>query len=187
MESLQGELKRTNGSTVRAIRDGARAASEGQRDVVSFATLEDWRDRTDGNNFHLDTGAPLWNQYLVFYATLEEPVGRLVRMRLDPNPPPEAPRAIPMSDLDDLHNNNPTLNTFDGGAPPYIVLSKNVVEFKFTPGLDGAGKETGEFEATLKLKQKSAKSAVESHRLREFDYYEIQVSVRPENSFPNSL
>ena len=182
-ESLQLEMKRTNRSSVRI--ENINDTSDGEavrRDVVSFISLQDWKAKGDDHNFDRLTRAPLWNRYVVFYATSED-IGRLVRLRADPNPAPNAPTKIPSADLDNLHFDNPQLNKIDGEIPEYIELSKSVLSFE-ADEVKQAGQTTGEYDILLKLKQKRSHSQIESGEAREYDHYELSLRIRPENSFP---
>ncbi|MCA9779756.1 MAG: type II secretion system protein [Candidatus Eremiobacteraeota bacterium] len=183
IESLQMELKRSARASVYPESGPSRSMIvEGQtvqRDVISFATLKDFRDISSSENYDPTTGAPLWNRYWVYYATKEEE-GRMVRLKVDPDPAPEAPVPLPQSDFERLYYDNPSSNTFEGQNPPYVVLAKNVYDFRVT-GVEGA------FFISLKLKEKHQKETVEAGERRPYDYYEIDLSIRPENSFPNDL
>lgn len=191
MESLQTELKRSNRASVTVLDGPSRtitAPVEGpvQRNGVSFLTLKNWQDKTNPNNFDLESQAPLWNRYLVFYATKDE-IGQFIRVKADPNPAPEGAIEMVQDDLDLLLRDDPSLNNFAGGTPPYTILTKNVLEFSAEEGKDGLGKLTGDYKFSLKLKQKKAKGPVGPGPTRPFDYYEIEVVIKPENSYPNDL
>ena len=181
-ESLQKELKRTNESTVDIVHDSRALSLDGQtvhRDVICFATLKNWHDRLNTNNFDLESRAPLWNRYMVYYATME-PKGRLIKLRVDPAPPPEAPTRLGTTDLSRLYYDNPQANRYAGSMPSYSVLSPNVQDFDIAR----SSSSPGAFDISLKLKQKHPKGSVEPGARREFDFYELQLTVRPENSFP---
>lgn len=203
IESVQAELKRCNIASfdhLHGTADSREAtATEGtmDRDAICFATLQDWHDKTNPNNFDLETQAPLWNRYLIYYATREE-TGRLIRLKIDPNPPPNGARQLPRDDFDGLVFDNPSLNKFDGKTSPYVELAKNVLEFKVLTRSDSADTdaidadvasklERGEILVSLKLKQKKQKGPVGPGPIRNFDYYELRVNLRPENSYPNNL
>ncbi|HIB64582.1 MAG TPA: prepilin-type N-terminal cleavage/methylation domain-containing protein [Phycisphaerales bacterium] len=182
-ESLQLEMKRTNRSSVRILPVNDTSDGEAvRRDVVSFISLKDWKAKGDDDNFDRVTRAPLWNRYVIFYATGED-IGRLIRLRADPNPAPNAPVRIPTDDLDKLHFDNPSLNRIDGEVPEYIELSKSVFSFE-TDEVKLAGRTTGEYDILLKLKQKRSRDQIESAEAREYDHYELSLRIRPENSFP---
>lgn len=186
IESLQMELKRsTLASVLRDAKDNTSARTisvdgeDVQRDVISFATLENFRDINNSENYDRSTGAPLWNRYWIYYATTE-PEGRIIRMKVAPDPPPEGPLPLRRSDFDRLHYDNPGTNTFEGENPQYVVLAKNVYHFSIE-------KSGGSFLVFLKLREKHQKEAVKVKQRREYDYYEMKVSITPENSFPNDL
>ena len=196
LESIQGEMKRTNRTSIQQEARTINVDVEGKstpvsRDAFSFVTLQKWGDRTNSNNYDLASGAPLWNRYIVFYATQEE-VGKIIRLKLDPSPPPQAPRALPLTDLVKVLSDNPKLNKYDGITPPFVTLSTKVQSFTFEEGKQlnsttGLTERTGDYTVSLKLKEKHSKSATDGHLNREFDYYELRMTVRPENSFPANL
>ncbi len=185
IESLQTELKRSALGSVTLRNDSTRAALvDGEtvsRDVVNFATLQSWQDRTNSINFDLQTGVPKWNRYLTFYATTE-PEGQLIRHRVDPNPPPETPLPISRDDFASLYYDDPSVNLFDGARPQYIALCKNVHEFSIERPLGESS-----FLVHLKLKERHTSSPQYGGQRRAYDYYELALTIRPENSFPNDL
>ena len=178
VESLQAELKRSAQSSVylenSATRDLLVDGQTVDRDVIAFATLKDWRDRTSSENFDLETGAPKWNRYWVFYAT-KEPEGRLIRHKVDPNPPPEAPIPMISEEVETLFYDDPQTNSFDGQTPPFATLAKNVYSFKIG---DFQG---GSYPVTLKLREKHKQEAAEQGLRRDYDYYELKLRIAPEN------
>lgn len=194
MESLQAELKRSSIASVDHLHgyDNGRTVTsvEGtvNRDAISFVTLDNWKDKTDGVNFDLKTQVPLWNTYMVFYATKEE-IGRLIRLRVSPNPPPHGTVRFARSQFLNIIEDDPESNHFDGKIPPYVALAKNVLEFQVITNddTDGAHLGRGEVEISIKLKQKHQQRPNSSEPAREFDYYELRVNSRPENSYPNNL
>lgn len=203
MESIQAELKRSNIASVDHLHgsDDSREATVADgtvdRDALCFVTLQNWQDKTNPNNFDLESQAPLWNRYLIYYSTRDE-IGRLLRLKIDPNPPPQGAKLLPRDDFEGLVFDNPTLNQFDGKTAPYVELAKNVLEFKVLTLDDdtdtdindatAASKlQRGEILASLKLKQKKQKGPVGPGPIRDFDYYELRVNIRPENSYPNNL
>lgn len=196
VENLQRELKRSHFSSSTPIYGSSRnMIVDGEtvhRDVLCFAGLKDWNTITDSNNFDQVTGAPLWNRYWVYYAT-KEPEGRLIKTKVEPNPPPEAPARLPLADLERLYYDDPSLNSFDGINPDYVALTKNVLSFKVSDRPRGQSEAPpveipeGSIEIDLKLREKHKTGAVEPGARREYDYYEIKLSVRPENTFPNAI
>ena len=184
IESLQVELKRSAIASVLVENDSARSLTiEGeivQRDVISFATLKNFRDISNSENYDPDTGAPLWNRYLVYYATKDE-IGRMIRLKVDPDPAPEGPLPMLKDDFDRLYYDNPNTNSFEGQTPQFVELAKNVYDFRISDP------ERGSYSISLKLKEERLQEAVTVERRRTHDYYEIKLSISPENSFPNDL
>lgn len=185
IESLQTELKRSALGSVTLRNDGSRRVEiDGEmvsRDVINFATLQNWQDRTNSLNFDLQTGVPKWNRYLTFYATTE-PEGQLIRHRVDPNPPPETPLPILRDEFALLYFNDPMTNIYDGARPQYLALAKNIHEFSIERPLG-----EGSFQVRLKLKERHTASPQSGLQRRTHDYYELALTIRPENSFPNDL
>jgi type II secretory pathway pseudopilin PulG len=184
LESIQYEMKRTNASSVTVINDATRRATvEGanvQRDLVCLAGLQKWHDRTNSNNYDLETGAPKWNRYWIFYTNLEAQ-GKLFRLRVDPAPPPEVPVRLPLADLDQLHHDDPGLNQYSGETPAYSTLAQKVKEFK----IEGPSQTGGEFYSfSLLLKKKATAGSTEGAQRRPFDFYEVKLDVKPENTYP---
>lgn len=185
VESLKTELSRSARSSIDLLGedDPSRSISvEGQsvrRDVISMAALKKWQDFTSSENYDLESAAPKWNRYLIFYATKAE-IGQIIRVKLDPTPPPEAPRRILSSDLDATINDDPNLNRYAGEVPSYVALARNVHEFKITP--DGGG-----FSVSLKLKERHITEAIEPGARRPYDFYELKLTVTPGNTYPNDL
>lgn len=184
VESLQHEFKRSSHASVSILNDASRAMTvEGtpvQRDVVCFGSLKDWSDKTSSENFDLETTAPKWNRYWVFYATKEEE-GRFIRLKADPSTPPDAPLRLIKSKFDLLYNDDPNANSFEGITPTYVSLAKNVFHFSIQEP------QRGSYQFSLKLKEKHQLDSTEPGARRPFDYYELQLSIRPENSFPNDF
>lgn len=67
-------------------------STEGQRDALSLSGLSDW---DDSSNFDSATDRPLWNRYIVWYASLE-PKATLYRQVVDPG----SQILTPYNDLD---------------------------------------------------------------------------------------
>lgn len=184
VESLKAELMRSAQSSVYLDNSSAREMTvDGEtvhRDVMAFATLKNWHDKTNSENFEIETGAPRWNRYCIFYAS-REPDGQLIRLKVDPNPPPEAPIPLLRDQVSKLHYDDPQLNNFDGATPSFTILARNVYSFKIESLLEGS------YPITLKLREKHQVEAVEQGRRRDFDYYELKTRIIPENSFRNDL
>ncbi len=184
IEGLQLELGRSAHTSVRIVNDSSRQVDidgeQYQRDVISFVALEKWYDGLNTAQYDPDTGAPLWNRYWVYYAD-RSPEGKVYRLKVDPDPPPLAAVRLPRDQFDDLYNDDPNSNLFSGKLPGYTMLAKNVEEFSVKKVTEG------EFNISIKLKEKHQKRPSEDGKVREFDFYEIQTNIRPHNSYPNNF
>lgn len=192
MESLQVELTRTSLPTIKLMNDTSREMTIDtevvRRDAISFAGLQNWRRKSDSLNYDPDTGAPLWNRYHIFYAT-KDTEGQLIRVKIDPSPPPNAPLPMLTTDFDQVYNDDPNLNDFDNETPPYVVLSKNAYDFRINEELVfyDARKRRVSYDVALKLREKHKLEGQESGARRQYDYYELKLRLEPGNSFPNDL
>lgn len=178
---LQKELKRTNRGTVSSA-DRTNAIINKDRDAVSVGGLQDWSDRSNGNNFDLNSGLPKWNRYVIYYATVGPEKGTIYRLSVDPNPPPEAPTPIDPLVLQSTINDDPNSNLFDGANPAYVLLSENVEEFKVI--LDQP--EPGHCEIRLRLSSRRPPRPGGNADSEE-ETYEIVTSVATENSYPEEF
>ena len=182
---LQTELKRTNRGTVSTADRTCPVTINGRqpdRDGVSIGGLKDWTDRSNGNNFDLNSGQPKWNRYIIYYATVNPEAGTIYRLSVDPNPAPEAPLPIDPLELQALVNDDPNLNLFDGATPGYVLLSENVEEFRVVRDEP----EPGAFEVSLKLRSRRPPRPG-GNAAGEQETYEIVTSVATENTYPENL
>lgn len=181
MDGLQSELKRTSGSSVLFKRDLTRIRTvEGSpvhRDVVSFVSLKDWTDPTNTENFDVLNAQPKWNRYWVFYATTDQDRGNLVRLKVDPLPPPVAPRRLALDELDLLCRNDPALNSYGGITPAFVYLARNVHEFRFEAN------SINQYQISLKLREKR-RQRPDGGPVQGDETYQLIMSVRPENTVP---
>lgn len=98
---------------------------EGQtvpRHALSLLCLEDW---SDGANINTTAAAPLWDRYMVLYATRANP-GQLVKQYYQPA---GAPYQGPMGSLAALLSDTPLSNP---GAASLHVLSQSLESFRVT-------------------------------------------------------
>ncbi len=98
---------------------------EGQtvaRHALSLPCLENW---SDGSKFNTSSAAPLWDRYMVLYATRANP-GLLAKQYYKPA---GAPYQGPMGNLSALLSDNPTFNP---GYSSLQVLSKNIESFQLS-------------------------------------------------------
>lgn len=198
-EGLQTDLKRSGFGSVSFRNDTSRASivdgNTVSRDVINFIGLQNWTVDPDDINYSIESGAPLWNRYWTYYATTDNPIGMLVRHKVDPNPPPHATTPMLTDQIDDMIFDDPLLNSFDGKTPEHSVLSKHVLSFSVnrTEAADGTLENpgqptapTGSFDLMLKLRKRHEREAGETGSRRDFDYYQIKFSIRPQNSFPRN-
>lgn len=179
-DALTEDLERSSQASVSVLSGATRSVAIDtetvQRDVISFASIKNWRDHTNSENYNLDNGAPLWNRSLVYYAT-QETEGRFIRLRVDPIPPPETATPLLKKDLDKLHGDDPTTNVYGGETPPFAVLARTVYAFKV------GALEQGSYPITLKLRTRHVTEAVEPGARRPFDYYQLDLRLAPENGY----
>lgn len=181
MDGLQAELKRTSGTSVLFKHDASRTRTvDGatvQRDVVSFISLKDWTDPTNTENFDVLGAQPKWNRYWVFYATTDADRGNLVRLKVDPVPPPIAPRRLAMDELNLLCRDDPSLNSYDGVTPAFVYLARNVYEFNFE------AQQGYQYNISLKLQEKR-RLRPDGGVVSGMETYQLLMTVRPENTVP---
>jgi type II secretory pathway pseudopilin PulG len=184
MDGLQADMKRTSGSSVVFRNDASRTRLiDGvtvHRDAVCFAGLKDWSDPTSTENFDVTNAQPIWNRYWVYYATADADRGRLVRLKVDPTPPPIAPRRMLTGELDQLSRNDPSLNSYSGLTPAYVYLAANVYEFHCT------SVSRNQFQVSLKLQEKR-RLRPDGGTIQGFETYQLIMNVRPENTIPQDL
>ena len=74
------------------------------RDGLSVAAMDDWDNPA---NYDPVTSLPLWNQYIVYYATNDGDFGKLYRQLIDPGAPTGG---LPYPTLSANMRNDPSLN-----------------------------------------------------------------------------
>lgn len=139
-----------------------------QRDALAVATLDDWL--TPASYDPVDS-RPLWDQYVVYYATTE-PEGRLIRQVIQSGAPPyTGPLPLGPAQLDD----DPAVNA--GTIVTTQVLATSVDAFEVLVNPDGI------VEASLRLRRAGMKrpdGAENADESLELDFF-----IRPENSPPS--
>jgi hypothetical protein len=109
--------------------------------------------------------------------------GHLVKVKAKPNPPPGAPIPILTDSLERLYYDDPSTNIFDGVTPDYVVLTRNVLNFKVEP-IDA---NAANYDLTLELRDEHQTGPVEPGARRKYDHYELKLTIRPENSYPRQF
>lgn len=184
MDGLQADLKRTASKSVLILNNSARTrtldTTTVHRDAVSLISLKDWSNPNNTENFDLAGSQPKWNRYWVYYATTDDDRGRMVRLKIDPLPPPISPTPLAVIKFAGLCRDNPSLNQFDGAVPPHSYLCRNVYEFK----ADRDGNNS--FRLSLKLQEKR-QLRPDGGVVQGTETYQLQMFVRPENTYPQDL
>lgn len=181
MDGLQADLKRSSDTSILLANDAARTrVVDGvtvHRDAISFITLKNWSNPADVDNFEVPGGQPKWNRYWVFYATTNADRGQMVRLKVDPSPPPIAPIPLTMSDLSHLIQDDPSLNLFQGAVPAFVFLARNVYDFSVTRAA------ANEFSISCKL-QERRQLRPDGGIIQGVETYQLLMRVRPENTYP---
>jgi hypothetical protein len=184
MDSIQSDLARTAISSVLPKNSGPDLTRQRtinsevvQRDVLSFVTLQNWTNPQDSHNFNVvEGGQPIWNRYLVYYATRDQDKGLLFRLKIDPSPPPISPLPMLNTKLNLVTRDNPDLNAYDGRRPECMTLAKNVHEFSVLT--DGE-----RVQISLKLRERR-QNRPDGGPAKGEEAYELQLLVRPQNTYP---
>lgn len=69
-----------------------------RRDVVCMLDLSNWNDPSLFDEY----GLPLWDRYVVYFATSDQEQGRLIRLELTPDPSPAPGAGLPIAPLPTL-------------------------------------------------------------------------------------
>lgn len=143
---LQGEVRRSSASLVTVLRASDRQVEGHCRHGICLSSLKDWRAESS-----YDQGSPRWDEFVLFYATMQTP-GRLLRRVYHPA---GAPFSAPMTGL------SAATDLLDQGSPDTSVLAQHVEEFKLT--YDGG---SGVLEASLQLRRRAGRTP-EGNRVNE--------------------
>ena len=143
-----------------------RSVGTSRRHMLCMSSLSDWNDLT---LYDVNSGMPRWNRYLLYYATLEVPLGGLIRLEL------EAPASGPWSAFKALVPPSSGLP-----ASPFAgakitrgqILTAEVLEFGVTPA-DKA------LHCTLKLRRQD--TATMGGQKRRDEVFQLDIEARPRN------
>jgi type II secretory pathway pseudopilin PulG len=140
------------------------------RDGLCFNGLQKLLD--DGS--YDSNGFPRWDCYIVYFATLDEPDGKMVRMALQDNDvPPDDVLSVPRSlATSDLSLTNPEL--LQGNVR---VLSNQVMDFEVAT-------DQGNQLITLKLRLRGKAGHQNMGGRSTAEILEIHTAVRPANTWP---
>ncbi len=142
----------------------------GSRDALAVTTLSDWQapSRYDGV-----TGRPLWDRYVVWYATQEEP-GRLIRQVVAPGG-----GGLTLTEAyQDLSSNLSEISP-EGNRDVLVTryLSEGLESFRVTPRL-----QNGTVQVQIQLRSEGGRRAQSMERATE--NLELTLTFRLRNTWP---
>lgn len=117
-----------------------------------------------------DSGKPLWDCYVLYFATRDDPDGRLVRALVDDSPRSEVARTLTGFSVADMSASNP--NLLDDSLR---VLSQQVYAFGAT--LDTTNQLV---QVHVKLRGRAGRREGKSTA----EHLEVRFSLRPANTWP---
>lgn len=144
---LQGEVRRSSAGLASLVRGSDRQLNGQSRDGICISSLRDWRSAA---SYDMD-GTPQWDEFVLYYATLQNP-GRLLRRAYRPA---GAPFSEPMVGL------AAATHLLDQGDPETSVLAQHVEEFRLV--YDGG---SAILEASLRLRRRAGRTP-EGNRVNE--------------------
>lgn len=133
---IQGEVRRSSVSLVSLVQGPDRQLGLLSREGICLSALRDWRSPASYD----PSGTPLWDEFVLYYATMQTP-GRLLRRTFHPA---GSPYTAPMTGL--------TLLDQPGGSET-AVLAQHLEEFKLR--YDGGA---GVLEASLLLRRRAGRT-----------------------------
>ncbi len=167
--SLQNELRRSARSSVTCVTN-LTTPNNLRRDGVCFLAVSDWKSAAAFNSTY---GMPNFDRYVNYYATTEEPTGRLIRSLYTTTPDYTCPPMASFS-LSANCRANPAFNT---GVNASVQLGDDIRVFRVTELGDGRLLASIElFRAGLKGPSDGTKQHDQS--------YQLDVEVFPFNTWP---
>ena len=139
------------------------------RDALCFVSVKDWRATT----FDPVSIEPNWDCYIIYYATKEEPHGRLIRAVVEPNKVSAAPWNRFLRNPDRYIEDDPSRN--GSRQLSYRVLASNVAEFRCS-----ASAGLGHVNLRLRLRENTSKFSASG--AREGSTFELKYEVTPNNT-----
>lgn len=135
------------------------------RDAISMSALDDWKD---DSNYDATTLRPLWNRYLVWYATTNSPTGSLYRQVISPSVPAGGLiTPYPISSDPEAHTNVVYTRT----------LSEDVLDFK-----TGMNFNNMTISATIQLQAKGGQRPGANVKTEE--NLKVEFIFQPKNNWP---
>lgn len=165
---LQRDLELTNFWQISHV---PRTVGSEPRDAMALVGLGDWQSPS---NFQVASDRPLWDRYIVWYATQQSP-GRLVRQLVQPPLSGNPFYTGSYSGLStSLSDSDPGSNRF---ASQTRVLSETVSEFELVPRL-----QNGTVRARIRLKALGGNRQL-SHKQTQ-ENLEVVMTFYPHNTWP---
>jgi prepilin-type N-terminal cleavage/methylation domain-containing protein len=119
---LQADVRRSSASLLSIAADAGRSVDGQRRDGVCVSALRDWR----AGSSYSPQAEPLWDEYVVYYATREQP-GRLIRQL---HHPAGAPYSMPLAGFAPASHMND--DSGSNGADQTTVLAQNLEQFRIS-------------------------------------------------------
>ena len=166
---LERDLELTNFWQIQHV---ARTVGSETRDAMALVGLGDWRR---ASNFQSGSDRPLWNRYIVWYATQQSP-GRLVRQVVIPPLPAGIPYfngpylglSSSLSDID------PESNSF---ASQSRILSEDLLDFEISPRL-----QNGTVRTKIRLRSVGGNRQLSGKQTEE--NLQVVLTFHPHNTWP---
>ncbi len=150
----------------------AREVNSRVRGGLSLASLNDWDDPLNFDTATTPpTYRPMWNRYIVWYADMSSPTGKLYRQLVQPT---SVPLTSPYSLLQDNISDNPSANS---DVIYSRTLSENVIEFE--PLVDY---RDGTITTTICLQADGIQRP--GTQVRTQDNLQVTFTFQPKNSWP---
>lgn len=167
--SLQNELRRSARSSVTTLTQ-VTSPNSLRRDAICFAGVSDWGSAAAFNTTY---GMPNFDRYVNYYATTEEPVGRLIRSLYTTVPDYTCP-PMPGFTTATHCRLDPSLNA---GVNSSVELGDDVRVFQVTELGDGR------LRASVELFRPGLKGPSDGHKKAD-QSYQLDVEVFPFNTWP---
>ena len=147
----------------------SRPTADGSRDALALSSMDDWRD---ASSYDTVTLRPLWNRYVVWYAT-NGPTGKLYRQLVAPSVPSGGFIAA-YGDLSTNINSDPDTNS---DVVYSRLLSEDVIDFATSTRF-----QNGTITATIRLQATGNARAATLEKTE--DNLQVTFTFQPKNRWP---
>jgi hypothetical protein len=147
-----------------------RPVGASDRDALGMPTLDNWNDDT---NFDPVSLRPMWNRYIVWYATTASPTGALYRQIIEPAVPAGG-FTSPYGALSANLSATPSLNA---DVLYTRIMSEDVIDFKTNFKF-----QDGTVSATVRLMSTGAQRP--GTLVKTEENLQVQFTFQPKNSWP---